>query len=194
MFNYGRVVTPAAFQTWARSFQIKEQRDGVLAALPPYALTYDPTVIPSSAGTSSRWRVSPGPTGYYYPGRGDAGAAVTVPPPASDRHDVDEEMTDGRRDTARDSAAGRPRSRGAGAGSPWWMRPAMHTGVIGAVIGYFLGHLLGNFLSSGYGQNVLSDSNDVPIVLGYALATIGWLAGLGVFNDLIRTMSGQTAA
>ena len=73
----------------------------------------------------------------------------------------------------------------------WWMRPAVHTGLIGAVIGYFLGHLLGNFLSSGYAQNLLSDSNDVPIVLGYALAVIGWLAGLGVFNDLARTMSGK---
>ena len=71
--------------------------------------------------------------------------------------------------------------------TPWWMRPGVHTGLIGAVIGYFLGHLLGNFLSSGYAQNSLSDSNDVPIVLGYALAVIGWLAGLGVFNDLLRT-------
>jgi cytochrome c oxidase subunit 1 len=75
--------------------------------------------------------------------------------------------------------------------TPWWKRPAAHTGVIGAIIGYFLGHLLGNFLSSGYAQNALSDSNDVPIVLGYALATIGWLAGLGVFNDLVRTMAGK---
>jgi cytochrome c oxidase subunit I len=79
-----------------------------------------------------------------------------------------------------------------GLAKPWWRRPAIHTGLIGAVIGYVLGHLLGNFLSSGYAQNLLSDSNDVPIVLGYALATIGWLAGLGVFNDLLRTMSGKS--
>src|SRR5512135_576767 len=26
---------------------------------------------------------------------------------------------------------------------PWWMRPAFHTGIIGAVIGYFVGHWLG---------------------------------------------------
>jgi cytochrome c oxidase subunit I len=75
--------------------------------------------------------------------------------------------------------------------APWWRRPAVHTGLIGAIIGYFLGHLLGNFLSSGYAQNALSDSNDVPIVLGYALATVGWLAGLGVFNDLARSMTGR---
>src|SRR5215468_692044 len=78
-----------------------------------------------------------------------------------------------------------------GAGRPWWMRPAFHTGLIGGVAGYLLGHWLGNFLSSGYAQNVLSDSNDVPIVLGYALGTIGWLAGLGVFNDLGRQMLGK---
>ena len=73
----------------------------------------------------------------------------------------------------------------------WWMRPGIHTGVIGAAAGYLLGHLLGNFLSSGYAQNSLSDSNDVPIVLGYALAVIGWLAGLGVFNDLGHLMAGR---
>ena len=74
---------------------------------------------------------------------------------------------------------------------PWWLRPGAHVGVIGAVVGYILGHLLGNFLSSAYQQNALSDSNDIPIVLGYALGTIGWLAGLGVFNDLGRQMLGK---
>src|SRR5215468_8292071 len=81
-----------------------------------------------------------------------------------------------------------------GAGRPWWMRPAFHTGLIGGVAGYLLGHWLGDLLSSGYAQNVLSDSNDVPIVLGYALGTIGWLAGLGVFNDLGRQMLGRPLA
>src|SRR5207247_884794 len=74
---------------------------------------------------------------------------------------------------------------------PWWLRPGVHAGVIGAAVGYVLGHLLGNFLSSGYLQNALSDSNDIPIVLGYVLGTIGWLAGLGVFNDLGRQMLGK---
>src|SRR6266496_1801867 len=76
-------------------------------------------------------------------------------------------------------------------GRPWWLRPGPHIGVIAAVIGYILGHLLGNFLSSGYEQNALSDSNDVPIVLGYAFGVIGWLAGLGVFNDPFRLMLGK---
>ena len=73
----------------------------------------------------------------------------------------------------------------------WWMRPAVHTGIIGAVIGYFVGHWLGNFLSWDYARNSLSDMNDFPLVLGYVFGTVGWLAGLGVFNDLIRQMLGK---
>src|SRR6266571_1561746 len=76
-------------------------------------------------------------------------------------------------------------------GRPWWMKPAIHTGLVGAVLGYLLGHWLGNALSYDYAQNALSDTNDVPIVLGYVLGTVGWLAGLGVFNDLGRLMVGK---
>jgi cytochrome c oxidase subunit I len=84
-------------------------------------------------------------------------------------------------------APGEPAAR------PWWRRPAIHTGFVGAVIGYLLGHLLGNYLGSGYQQLALSDSSDLPIVLGYAVAVVGWLAGLGVFNDILRQMVGRPA-
>jgi cytochrome c oxidase subunit I len=77
---------------------------------------------------------------------------------------------------------------------PWWRRPALHTAVLGAVIGYVAGHWLGNFLGSGYQQLALSDSSDLPIVLGYLLAIVGWLGGLGVFNDLGRQIAGRPAA
>jgi cytochrome c oxidase subunit I len=77
---------------------------------------------------------------------------------------------------------------------PWWRRPAIHTAVLGAVIGYVAGHWLGNFLGSGYQQLALSDSSDLPIVLGYLLAIVGWLGGLGVFNDLGRQIAGRPAA
>ncbi len=77
---------------------------------------------------------------------------------------------------------------------PWWRRPAIHTALAGAVLGYLAGHLLGNFLGSGYQQLALSDSSDLPIVLGYLLAVVGWLAGLGVFNDLRRQVAGRPAA
>jgi cytochrome c oxidase subunit I len=79
---------------------------------------------------------------------------------------------------------------------PWWMRPAIHTAIVGAVIGYLIGHVIGNFLESSnvateYPNLALSDSSDWPIVLGYALAIVGWVAGLGVFNDLLRQMVGR---
>jgi cytochrome c oxidase subunit 1 len=95
------------------------------------------------------------------------------------------------------------RAQGSGGGQPgaapsprpWWRRPAIHTALGGAAIGYLLGHLLGNFLA-GSGTSIypnikLSDSSDWPIVLGYVLAVVGWLAGLGVFNDLFRQMLGR---
>jgi cytochrome c oxidase subunit 1 len=74
---------------------------------------------------------------------------------------------------------------------PWWLRPAAHTALIGAIIGYALGHLLGNAISSGYQQLPLADSNDTPIVLGYLFGILGWLIGLGVFNDTVRQMRGK---
>src|SRR5215467_499403 len=76
-------------------------------------------------------------------------------------------------------------------GRSWWMKPAVHTGIIGGIIGYLIGHRLGNALSYDYAQNALSDTNDVPIVLGYVFGTVGWLAGLGIFNDLGRLMLGK---
>ena len=97
------------------------------------------------------------------------------------------------------------RAQGAGGGDPlaslsprpWWRRPAIHTAILGAVIGYVLGHLLGDYLTGATGAanqypNVaLSDSEDWPIVLGYLLAIVGWLAGLGVFNDILRQIVGR---
>ena len=87
-----------------------------------------------------------------------------------------------------------PGGRGPGAPRParaWWLRPAIHTGIIGAVLGYFLGHWLGNYIASGYTQVVNSGQNDFAIILGYVLGTVGWLAGLGVFNDLGRQIAGR---
>jgi cytochrome c oxidase subunit I len=73
----------------------------------------------------------------------------------------------------------------------WWLRPAWHTAIIGAAIGYIFGHWLGNFVASQYQQIATSDDNDFAIVLGYAFLTLGWLIGLGVFNDLVRQMLGK---
>jgi cytochrome c oxidase subunit 1 len=79
------------------------------------------------------------------------------------------------------------------AARPWWMRPAVHTGIVGAVAGYFFGHWLGNALITPNPNfyTGLSDTQDAPIVLGYVFGTVGWLAGLGIFNDLGRLLVGK---
>jgi cytochrome c oxidase subunit II len=67
MFNYGQVVTPAAFNAWATALQAKEAANGLLRALPPYALTYDPTVIPSISQAYIKAVGANGAPGLYYP-------------------------------------------------------------------------------------------------------------------------------
>src|SRR5271170_3219758 len=66
----------------------------------------------------------------------------------------------------------------------FWLSPGIHTAVIGAVIGYIFGHWLGNFIYSQAPQVPFSDDNDFAIVLGFSFLILGWLIGLGVFDDL----------
>jgi cytochrome c oxidase subunit I len=73
----------------------------------------------------------------------------------------------------------------------WWLRPNVLTALAGAVAGYYFGHWLGNFIGSDYQQVATSDDNDFAIVLGYAFLIVGWLIGLGVFNDVVRQMLGK---
>lgn len=63
-----------------------------------------------------------------------------------------------------------------------WLGQSVITGFAGAIIGYFLGHLSGNIIASGYPVVQASGINNVSICLGLAFGTVGWLAGLGVFN------------
>ena len=69
MYNYGKVVSQDDFATWAAGVQGKEQASGILADLPAYALTYDPTVLPQLAGSNNLNKVDgiTGAAGYYYP-------------------------------------------------------------------------------------------------------------------------------
>jgi cytochrome c oxidase subunit II len=67
MYNYGYVVSQNSFESWASGMQAKEHSDGVLADLPPYALTYDPTVIPQLGKGLTQVVAVTGAPGYYYP-------------------------------------------------------------------------------------------------------------------------------
>ncbi|MGH3421234.1 MAG: hypothetical protein ACRDOD_16800, partial [Streptosporangiaceae bacterium] len=66
MYNSGQVVSQSAFQTWASGVQAKEQASGILAALPAYALTYDPTVVPQLGKQIVNVDGITGAAGYYY--------------------------------------------------------------------------------------------------------------------------------
>ena len=66
MFNSGQIVSQSAFEAWATGVQSQEQTSGVLAALPPYALVYDPTVIPQLGKNVVNVAGITGGAGYYY--------------------------------------------------------------------------------------------------------------------------------
>src|ERR1022692_342221 len=98
--------------------------------------------------------------------------------------------------TIQHSGGGEP--PGPGGTRAWWMRPGIHTAAIGAVLGYAFGHWLGNYYAvpgpgspAEYQQIGTADANDFAIVLGYLFAVIGWLVGLGVFNDVGRQLIGR---
>jgi cytochrome c oxidase subunit 2 len=67
MFTYGQVESQGAFDTWASGIQQTEITDGILAAIPTYALTYDPTVIPQMGKNLVKINGITGSPGYYYP-------------------------------------------------------------------------------------------------------------------------------
>ena len=64
MFDYGRVVSVAAFRAWAATTRV--QLAAVTRILPPYATTYDPTVIPQINKAMAKAGIG-GANGYYYP-------------------------------------------------------------------------------------------------------------------------------
>lgn len=74
MYNYGHVVTSSQFESWASALQNRETSDGLIGgphpALPPYALSYDPTVIPQLGKDLTDPNINgiTGANGYYYPG------------------------------------------------------------------------------------------------------------------------------
>jgi cytochrome c oxidase subunit II len=67
MFDYGKVVSVAAFQSWAQA--TKAEFASVTKLLPPYATTYDPTVIPAlrSGPVMKKLGLTSAGGGYYPP-------------------------------------------------------------------------------------------------------------------------------
>jgi cytochrome c oxidase subunit II len=65
MFNYGRVVTPAQFMAWAKATEIRLA--SVTRLLPPYATTYDPTVIKTLGPVLVKLGLTGAGGGFYGP-------------------------------------------------------------------------------------------------------------------------------
>jgi cytochrome c oxidase subunit 2 len=65
MFDYGHVVSDTAFVSWARS--ARSALAAVTRILPPYATTYDPTVVGAINKAMVKAGIA-GANGYYYPG------------------------------------------------------------------------------------------------------------------------------
>jgi cytochrome c oxidase subunit II len=63
MYDYGKVVTAAAFQTWAN--QTQTQLASVTAMLPPFALTYDPTNVATLGTVLTKLGLTGAGGGYY---------------------------------------------------------------------------------------------------------------------------------
>jgi cytochrome c oxidase subunit 2 len=64
MFNYGKVTSVAAFKAWAAATEAS--LTSITKILPPYATTYDPTVVPQINKAMAKAGIS-GANGYYYP-------------------------------------------------------------------------------------------------------------------------------
>jgi cytochrome c oxidase subunit 2 len=65
MFNYGKVVSASDFQSWAQ--QTETQLASLTKILPPYSLTYDPTVVPVLGKILGQLGLTGAGGGYYSP-------------------------------------------------------------------------------------------------------------------------------
>jgi len=65
MYNYGRVTTVSGFMNWAHATEI--QLAAVTKMLPPYALTYDPTVLAQVGKVNQELGLTSAGGGYYNP-------------------------------------------------------------------------------------------------------------------------------
>jgi len=65
MFDYGRVMTVPGFMNWAHATEI--QLAAVTKMLPPYALTYDPTVLANVGKVNQELGLTSAGGGYYNP-------------------------------------------------------------------------------------------------------------------------------
>ena len=64
------------------------------------------------------------------------------------------------------------------------------TGLVGAVVGYIVGLFIGHKIGARLDWTGDIDQNDASVLIGYTLATFGFLTGLGFMHHPIRRMLG----
>ncbi|HEY2508220.1 MAG TPA: cytochrome c oxidase subunit II [Streptosporangiaceae bacterium] len=64
MYNFGKVESVSAFRAWAQKTEV--QLASVTKMLPPYATSYEPTVVPQINKAMAKSGIA-GANGYYYP-------------------------------------------------------------------------------------------------------------------------------
>ncbi len=74
--------------------------------------------------------------------------------------------------------------------SPWFGQNVF-TAMLGGVAGYALGHWIGNTIAFGYPNTAGNGENDVAIVLGLTLGTVGFLLGSGSLNYPFAKLIGR---
>jgi cytochrome c oxidase subunit I len=67
-------------------------------------------------------------------------------------------------------------------------------GLVGLVVGYAIGLWIGHRMGSRFDWTADIDYNDIAILLGYTLGTIGYLAGLGILNHPIGRLFGRSGS
>jgi cytochrome c oxidase subunit I len=73
----------------------------------------------------------------------------------------------------------------------WLRRYSLLWGAVGAVIGFAVGVTIGHHLASKFTWFADTGQNDVSVLLGYALSTIGFMAGLGFFDYPLQRLRGR---
>jgi cytochrome c oxidase subunit 1 len=63
--------------------------------------------------------------------------------------------------------------------------------IVLGIAGFFLGAWIGREIADSKDYLVGTDQNDVAVFMGFLLATIGWLAGLGFFNYPLSRLAGR---
>jgi len=66
-------------------------------------------------------------------------------------------------------------------------------GLVGLVAGYAIGLWIGHRMGSRFDWTADIDYNDIAVLLGYALGTLGYLGGLGLLNHPIARLFGRSA-